>query len=73
MRGQTKKALPLLSARKWLELAAEVRGLADAAQSPEVRSALRELSFNYTAFAAGLDASNSGAVVGADRRRYVTR
>ena len=58
MPGQTKKALSLLSARRWLELAAEIRGLADSAQSPEVRSALRELAFNYTAFAAGLDASS---------------
>ncbi|HET7881801.1 MAG TPA: hypothetical protein VFL55_13020 [Acetobacteraceae bacterium] len=48
----------MLPAPKWLELAAEIRGLADAAQSPEVRSALSELAFCYTAFAAGLDASN---------------
>jgi len=58
MRGHPKKAISLLSAHKWLELAAEARELANVAQSPEVRSALRELAFNYTAFAAGLDASS---------------
>ncbi|HET7880521.1 MAG TPA: hypothetical protein VFL55_06515 [Acetobacteraceae bacterium] len=46
-----------MSAPKWLELAAEIRELAAAAHSPEVRSALRELAFTYTAYAAGLDAS----------------
>jgi hypothetical protein len=58
MPGQAKRALSLVSALKWLELAAEVQELADAARSSEVRSVLRELAFNYTAFAAGLDASS---------------
>ena len=58
MQGHTKNPFSLLSAHKWLALAVGVRELADAAQSPEVRSALRELAFNYTAFAAGLDASS---------------
>jgi len=58
MQGRAKNPFSSLSAHKWLALAAEVRELADLAPSPEVRSALRELAFNYTAFAAGLDASS---------------
>ena len=55
--GKAKEPIASLAAPKWLELAAEFRGLADAALSPEVRSVLHELAFSYTAFAAGLDAS----------------
>jgi len=49
----------VLAASRWLEAAAEAGKLADAAQSPEVRSALRELVLSYTASAAGLDARTS--------------
>jgi hypothetical protein len=58
MQKRPVRLVNLLSAPKWLELAAEVRELADTAQSPEVSSALRELALSYTAMAAGLDAPN---------------
>jgi hypothetical protein len=54
--GMPEKPVNLLSASRWLELAAEVRQVAETARSPEARSALRELALSYIANAAGLDA-----------------
>ena len=58
MLTQPNKPVTLLAAQKWLDLAGEVRELADASESPMIRAALHELTLNYTAFAAGLDASS---------------
>jgi hypothetical protein len=41
---------------KLLEIVAELRQLAERANVPESRSALRELALRYTALAAGLEA-----------------
>ena len=57
MQGQPKIPFSLLPGHKWLALADQVRELADLTQSPDTRSALCDLAINYTAIAAGLDAS----------------
>jgi hypothetical protein len=57
-REQQTRALQQPSS-KWLELAVEVEQLVSSAPSPVVRAALSELALCYTAFAAGLDASDA--------------